>query len=220
MRKLKFGKKQLLPLSLGLLLVPDANANFVNLVVNGDFENHTDYNGSGWNYFGGSYGGSVEGWSSGSTTIPLEVGKPGVYGVSGGDLKSAVMELDTTHNVVATQILNVSPGATLQLSFLYALRQGVNADSGTLKVMWNGIEVASLSPNSPAMTLASYSVTAGEKANTLSFYGTGTDDSYGALIDNVSAGVAPEPTTMIAGALLLLSFGASTIRILRKKRAA
>jgi hypothetical protein len=30
----------------------------------------------------------------------------------------------------------------------------------------------------------------------------------------------PEPTTMIAGALLLLPFGASTLRILRKNRAA
>jgi hypothetical protein len=30
----------------------------------------------------------------------------------------------------------------------------------------------------------------------------------------------PEPTTLIAGALLLLPFGASTIRILRKKVAA
>jgi hypothetical protein len=30
----------------------------------------------------------------------------------------------------------------------------------------------------------------------------------------------PEPTTMIAGALLLLPFGASTIRILRRNRTA
>jgi hypothetical protein len=32
--------------------------------------------------------------------------------------------------------------------------------------------------------------------------------------------IVPEPTTMIAGALLLLPFGASTLRILRKNRAA
>jgi hypothetical protein len=34
------------------------------------------------------------------------------------------------------------------------------------------------------------------------------------------ASVVPEPTTMIAGAMLLLPFGASTLRILRKSRAA
>lgn len=39
------------------------------------------------------------------------------------------------------------------------------------------------------------------------------------LIWNVTA-VVPEPTTMIAGALLLLPFGASTLRMLRKSRAA
>ena len=32
--------------------------------------------------------------------------------------------------------------------------------------------------------------------------------------------IVPEPTTMIAGALLLLPFGASTLRILRKNRVA
>jgi hypothetical protein len=41
------------------------------------------------------------------------------------------------------------------------------------------------------------------------------------LLDKGSAPTpVPEPTTMIAGALLLLPFGVSTLRILRKKRAA
>jgi hypothetical protein len=41
-----------------------------------------------------------------------------------------------------------------------------------------------------------------------------------AYIDDVSVTPVPEPTTMIAGALLLLPFGASTLRILRKTRKA
>ena len=36
----------------------------------------------------------------------------------------------------------------------------------------------------------------------------------------VLAASVPEPTTMIVGALLLLSFGASTLRMLRKSRKA
>jgi hypothetical protein len=51
----------------------------------------------------------------------------------------------------------------------------------------------------------------------------GTDFDFNDLVVEVS-GVAPvpvpEPTTMVAGALLLLPFGASTLRILRKNRAA
>jgi hypothetical protein len=48
----------------------------------------------------------------------------------------------------------------------------------------------------------------------------GTDMDYNDLVVEVS-GVTPvpEPTTMIAGVLLLLPFGASTLRILRKNRA-
>jgi hypothetical protein len=37
---------------------------------------------------------------------------------------------------------------------------------------------------------------------------------------NIQILAVPEPTTMIAGALLLLPFGASTLRILRKRQMA
>jgi hypothetical protein len=39
-------------------------------------------------------------------------------------------------------------------------------------------------------------------------------------LDDISLTAVPEPTTMIAGALLLLPFGASTLRVLRKHRTA
>jgi len=39
-------------------------------------------------------------------------------------------------------------------------------------------------------------------------------------LDDISLVPVPEPTTMIAGALLLLPFGASTLRILRKRQTA
>jgi choice-of-anchor C domain-containing protein len=42
--------------------------------------------------------------------------------------------------------------------------------------------------------------------------------AFGAVIDNVS--LVPEPTTMLAGALLLFPFGVSTLRTLRKNRMA
>jgi hypothetical protein len=46
------------------------------------------------------------------------------------------------------------------------------------------------------------------------------DDHHGKWCCHFVPAPIPEPTTMIAGALLLLPFGASTIRILRKIRAA
>ena len=47
--------------------------------------------------------------------------------------------------------------------------------------------------------------------------GGGTDTQWW-IMDNFEYAV-PEPTTMIAGALLLLPFGASTLRILRRRTA-
>lgn len=48
------------------------------------------------------------------------------------------------------------------------------------------------------------------------------DNDVNGLIDTVTVDICavPEPTTMLAGALLLLPFGVSTLRILRKKRVA
>jgi hypothetical protein len=208
--------KPLLALA-GAMMV--ASAAHANLVINGDFEIHTAYNAQGWNYFGGGYGGSVTGWNSGSATVPLEVGMPSVYGVSGIGLGNAVMELDTTVNVVATQPLATIAADSYTLSFMYALRQNVSAASGTLEVYWNGGLVTSLAPTLTSMTTY-YAVVTAIGGDVLEFRGTGNSDSYGALIDNVSLVAVPEPATVVAGALLLLPFGASMVRIMRKKREA
>jgi hypothetical protein len=61
--------------------------------------------------------------------------------------------------------------------------------------------------------------------NLLELYNPGNTDGLQPYWDNSSdrqfqLTVVPEPTTLIAGALLLLPFGASTLRILRRKHAA
>jgi hypothetical protein len=48
--------------------------------------------------------------------------------------------------------------------------------------------------------------------------GINDDKGSGNTFDNQSA--VPEPTTIISAALMLLPFGASTLRILRRQRAA
>ena len=186
------------------LAVNQASANFV---VNGSFEDHPAFDNGQWEYFT-----SIPGWSSGTANVPLEIGLASVYGVT-GQAGAAVMELDTTHNVAAYQLVG-TPSGQLTLSFLYALRKNVNPASGTLRVYWNNTLVDTLIPTVQAMSLAQYTVTALGN-DKLEFRGTGTDDSYGALVDNVQ--VVPEPTTILAGALLLIPFGASVIRTLRKR---
>ena len=55
---------------------------------------------------------------------------------------------------------------------------------------------------------------------TLSFAGVSANNRAYVGLDNVSLTAVPEPTTMIAGALLLLPLGVSTLRLLRKNRKA
>jgi len=202
----------------GLLAGTVAHAN---LIVNPSFEDANltsgGDNGSGlWDYFYNTSN-PLPGWTSTDNSIPLEVGLGTVYGVTGYDGNN-VMELDSTVNVAVDQNL-VTAGGTYQLSFLYALRSGVDPASGTMQVYWDNNLVASLSPTSSAMTLYTTSVTA-TGSDILQFDGTGISDSYGAILDNVSLTPVPEATTMIAGALLLLPLGVSTFRILRKSRMA
>ena len=62
-----------------------------------------------------------------------------------------------------------------------------------------------------------YTITAGAgPALIFSAATLGADKIY---VDDVSVTAVPEPTTMVAGALLLLPFGASTMRMLRRRTA-
>jgi hypothetical protein len=202
----------------GLLAGTVAHAN---LIVNPSFEDANlasggNYGGGSWDYFYNLIN-PLPGWTSTDNNIPLEVGLGTIYGVTGYDGNN-VMELDSTVNVAVDQNL-ITAGGTYQLSFLYALRSGVLPTSGTMAVYWDNVLVASLSPTSSAMTLYTTSVTA-TGSDILQFDGTGISDSYGAILDNVSLTAVPEATTVIAGALLLLPLGASTLRVLRKQRLA
>jgi large repetitive protein len=190
------------------LAVSQASAN---LIVNGSFEQPTQFSPGGWALYS-----SIPGWTS-VGQYPIEIGSGATYGVTGYDQKN-VMEMDSTGNAMVQQVLGAA-GGSYQLSFLYAQRVGVSPASGSFDVYWNNSLVGSFAPNSTAMTLYSTTVS-GTAMNTLEFVGTGIQDSYGALVDNVSLEVVPEPTTMIAGALLLLPFGASAIRILRNRKQA
>ena len=101
------------------------------------------------------------------------------------------------------------------------------ADGPALPFVWTTAD------SSAALTAAAYTAL----GSNLAFAGTSPSGTYAAPLppDNSIGGYfnlggqlevdfsytpVPEPTTMVAGALLLLPFGASTLRILRKNRVA
>jgi hypothetical protein len=92
--------------------------------------------------------------------------------------------------------------------------------SGGVLVNYSG--ASDVLPGVP--TVITYSFTADANTSTLTFMDTSLFDSNAGWIDNVNLThvltPVPEPTTMVAGALLLLPFGASTLRMLRRKQTA
>jgi len=197
-------RKILFALAVSVATVATAHAN---LIVNGSFEDVT-LPSQNWGLFS-----AINGWTLGSGSPDFEIGLGSVYGVT-GYVGNNVMEMDSTGNVTVDQSVGTTGNYTLSL--LYAQRSGVSPTSGSFEIWWNGSLVASLSPTSTAMTLYSTTV-AGLASNTLELRGTGTQDQYGAIVDDVQLAAVPEPSTCVAGALLMLPFGVQIIRRLRTR---
>jgi RTX toxin RtxA len=190
-----------LTVTAALLFLAAAAAN-ANLIQNGSFENPNL--GGGWNLFS-----SIPGWTA-VGAYPIEIGAAGIYGVTGQD-GLQVMELDSTGNAMVQQIV-ASAAGSYQLSFRFAQRAGVPPSSGSFNVYWNGNLIQSFAPSSSVMSL--YSTTVSVLANnTLEFRGTGTQDSLGALVDNVVLDSVPDGgiTATLLGAAMLAMIGHSRL---------
>ena len=125
---------------------------------------------------------------------------------------------------IATKLENLTANAYYTLSFNYSGDNRPGSVYG-LAVDVNGANKVSLSGSWNTTSFAGHlwSVVVqadGSGALDMKFYQTSPGGSQASpIIDDVTLSTVPEPTTMIAGALLLLPFGASTLRILRRRAA-
>ncbi|HVV41572.1 MAG TPA: DUF5801 repeats-in-toxin domain-containing protein, partial [Nitrobacter sp.] len=204
-----------------------------NLITNGSFEVVTDggqpgapvTEQGGWELYS-----SIPGWTT-AGGVPLEIQQDqngvGSNGVSGVPAQNGVniVELDsdlvgndpgqdensTTHtNVTLQQTVATVVGQTYELSFYEQPRPNFDPATSTFEVKFGNSVVtlhADGSPDANGWQHYTATVTATSASTVLSFIGTGTEDSWGALLDNVSltATTAPEividetPTTPQAG---------------------
>ncbi len=172
-----------------------------NLVVNGGFEADA--------IAAGTYGifTTITGWTG---APDLEIQNRVAGSPFAGD---QLVELDTTRNAGMYQDLATAPGASYAVHFEYSPRPGVAASSNGIQVLWNGIALATLALSGAGngdTVWAGYDFTAFAPGSMsrLEFRATGTSDSLGGYLDNVSVTAVPEPMTvsLVFAGLAIASF--------------
>lgn len=176
-----------------------------NLLVNGDFA----HDGSGKQGGGSNWGTyeNIEGWYA-DNNLEGQEASDGLIEIQtfntvapGSNLDNSdghinVLELDSHNhgdngsdntNTTVSQDVTLDSGGTFKLSFEYANRPK-NGDETTspFEVLVNGEVVLELDNEQEGWTSTKLELDLEAGPNTISFRGTGTEDTYGALIDNVS----------------------------------
>jgi hypothetical protein len=189
-----------------------------NLVTDGSFESAALTAGT-YALYGG---GSLAGW----TALPgdqIEVRDAIVGTAKDGN---NFVELDSANNSSMLTTIDTTAGQTYSLTFWYSGRPAsssyngafpggvVPASSDGLSVNYGTGAIAVASPtNTTSDNLWTEFTTVFEatgSSTTLMFSATGTDDSYGSSLDDISVLAVPEPATMAmmaAGLLGLLGLG-------------
>jgi T1SS-143 domain-containing protein len=164
-----------------------------NLLVNPSFEG-SDVPSNDWGIRT-----AITGWNS-AGGIGFEIQNNGAGGIgphSGnslveldsdtGDRNATTVGADT--NAVIQQTVATEAGATYEISFYYSPRPGDSQpDSSSMEVLWNGQVVKAISSvdQPDGWQLITVRVVADGPSSTLGFRGTGTEDEYGAFIDDAS----------------------------------
>ncbi len=191
-------KKSLLALAL-LSVTGLANAN---LIVNGSFEAPTQTPGTYGTYFGTS----VPGWVAGTNGIEV---RNNLFGTAEDGVN--FVELDTFANSNMSQTVTTTAGVLYSLDYWYSPRVGQPASTNGVSSYWNGVLLTNSTGNGGSINNwvdLSFLVT-GTGNDILSFYATGTSDSLGGNVDNVSLTATPLPAAvwLMASGLGFLGFG-------------
>lgn len=213
--------------AVALALLASGGSAQASLVANGGFEatapgaNGGDliYIGAGIETIGPSTSGNTVGaWNVTAGSVDLVTG----YFVAPEGVNS--LDLSGIDRGTISQSIFLNAG-TYQLSFLMSGNQGGPPTTKTVDVSLFGpsdqfsTTFAAYGNGTWATETANFTVASGSYLLQFKDISAG-NSAYGATLDNIQLTAVPEPTTVVAGVLMLLPFGVSTLRILRKTRTA
>ena len=193
-------------LAVAMVLCIPGIASAASLVQNGSFEDPTQASGT-WDIYP-----SIPGWTSGS--LGIEVRNNVVGTASAG---SNFVELDTTANSFMSQSIATQSGQRYTLSFDYSPRIDQPAATNGIGVQWNGNTLATFTANGGSSNFwATFTfIVTGAGTDVLRFFASGTSDSLGGNIDNVSLAAVPLPGAAILFGSVLLGAGVVRSRMTR-----
>jgi hypothetical protein len=196
-----------------------------NLVVDGSFLPPPDGS-PGFTTVGvsGTIGGSGA-WTVTAGSVDV-IGNPGYW--QAPPLGGQSVDMSGNGNgTIEESISGLTIGTEYQLSFYMSGNPDGDPTTKVLDVSLGGDNLGPFTYNRTAegnsktdmkyvLETVDFTYTGGGSLLTLGA-GQNPSTAYGAVIGDVSLVAVPEPSTVVAGGLLLLPFGASTLRIMRKK---
>jgi hypothetical protein len=178
-----------------------ASSAHANLIMNGSFQT-----------------GNFTGWTADPVSFGMYIVTAPSAFVDSGDAYSAQIAGYSYGPDTLSQTVATTPGQDYTLSFSEYIDDG--APTTSLQVNWDGTSVYDVVDTGPYRMFQNVTVSVpllGSGSDTVEFLCA--NDPSETYLDNVSLTptAVPEPTTLISGAMLLLPFGSSAFRQLRKK---